>query len=213
MKTYIIEEIISSIEVKSKILDDNNFLDTLEEVAYVLVNTYKNGNKLLIGGNGGSAADAQHLACELVNKFYFDRMALPAIALTTDTSIITAIGNDYGYDNLFARQIQANGVEGDAFLAITTSGNSTNIIRAVEECKRKGVISIGLSGLTGGELSNKCDYCICVPSDITSKVQESHIMIGHILCGIIEKELCDRGEEYGRYNISWGVRNKVKRSC
>lgn len=207
MKTYLIEEIVSSIDVKSKILEDDILLDTLEEVAYILVNVYKNGNKLLIGGNGGSAADAQHIAGELISRFYFDRVALPAIALTTDTSIITAIGNDYGYEKLFERQIQANAIEGDAFLAISTSGNSENIIRAVEECKRRGVITIGLSGMTGGELRNKCDYCICIPSDKTPKIQESHIMIEHILCGILEKELCKRGEDCERYNLSWGTRN------
>lgn len=193
MKTYFIEEILSSIDVKSKILQDEELLNTLNAVAHLLVDVYKKGNKLLIGGNGGSAADAQHIAGELISKFYFDRHALPAIALTTDTSIITAIGNDYGYEKLFERQIQANAVDGDVFLGISTSGNSLNILRAVEECKRKGVITIGLSGKTGGKLKSICDYCICIPSESTPKIQESHIMIGHILCAIIEKELC--GEE------------------
>lgn len=190
MKTYFIEEILSSIDVKYKILQDEELLNTLNTVAYLLVEVYKKGNKLLIGGNGGSAADAQHIAGELISKFYFDRHALPAIALTTDTSIITAIGNDYGYEKLFERQIQANAVDGDVFLGISTSGNSLNILRAVEECKRKGVITIGLSGKTGGRLKSICDYCICIPSECTPKIQESHIMIGHILCAIIEKELC-----------------------
>ena len=144
---------------------------------------YKNGNKLLIAGNGGSAADAQHIAAEFVSRFFYDRPGLPAIALTTDTSMLTAIGNDYGFENLFSRQVQAQGSNGDIFIGISTSGNSINIIKAVEEAKLSGIFSVVFCG-EGGVLSRKADLAIDVPSNSTPHIQECHILIGHIICYI-----------------------------
>jgi D-sedoheptulose 7-phosphate isomerase len=193
MKKFVETQIKKSYEVKKSILENKEIFNEIIKIGEILIDVYKKGNKLLIAGNGGSAADAQHIAGELVSKFYFDRPALPAIALTTDTSIITAIGNDYGYEYLFSRQIEANGVKGDAFLGISTSGNSKNIIEGVKKAKEKGLITIGLTGETGGEMKNLCDYIIKVPSSETPRIQESHILIGHIWCSMIEKAIF--GEE------------------
>ena len=193
MTDYIKQQINESIQVKKSIYNNSFLISQIEEVSKVILDIYKNGNKTLIAGNGGSAADAQHIAGEFVSKFYFDRPGIPSLALTTDTSIITAIGNDYGYEKLFARQIQANGQKGDLFIGISTSGNSANIIEALYECKNKGIITVGLTGKNGGEMSNLCDYCIKVPSDQTPRIQESHILIGHIICSIIEEELFGKG--------------------
>jgi len=190
MNIDIKQEIEKSIYVKKELLKQ---IDIIEKIADIIVHTYKANNKLLIAGNGGSAADAQHIAGELVSKFYFDRPALGAIALTTDTSILTAIGNDYGYEKLFSRQIEAHGVKGDVFLGISTSGNSKNIIEGFKAAKEKGLITIGLTGKSGGEMKKICDYCICVPSNETPRIQESHILIGHILCAIVEEAIFDKG--------------------
>lgn len=147
----------------------------------------------MIAGNGGSAADAQHLAGEFVSRFYFERPGLPSLALTTDTSILTAIGNDYGYERLFARQIEANGKEGDVFIGISTSGNSDNIIEALKTCREKDITTIGMTGEIGGRMTELCDYCIKVPSQETPRIQESHILIGHIICSIAEESLFGKG--------------------
>ncbi len=189
MKDFITKEIQDSYNVKENILKDKNIIEIISKISEEAVNAYKNENKILIAGNGGSAADAQHIAGELVSRFYFDREGLPALALTTDTSILTAIGNDYGYENLFARQVQANGVKGDLFIGISTSGNSPNIIKAIEEARKKEIIIIGLTGSNKCKMDDLCDYIIKVPSAITPRIQEAHILIGHIICGIIEKEL------------------------
>ena len=147
------------------------------------------GNKILFAGNGGSAADAQHWAGELVSRFYYDRPGLPAIALTTDTSILTAIGNDYGYDYTFARQIEALGQEGDVFVAISTSGRSKNILRALDASEQKGVRVIGFTGAHGGDMAERCEVCFKVPSNETPRIQEGHEFIGHLLCSLIESEV------------------------
>lgn len=170
-------------------LQNAELLSQIEEVCRLITEAYKNNKKTLLAGNGGSAADAQHIAAELVNRFYIDRPGLPSIALTTDSSILTSIGNDYGYEQLFARQVQALGNEGDIFIGISTSGNSPNIIKALEACKEKGIISIGLTGASGGKMAGLCDYCIKVPSDETPRMQEAHILIGHIICYIVEQEI------------------------
>lgn len=193
MRNFVKDQIKKSYEIKKNILEDEELFNKIIRVGEVLTDLYKKGNKLLIAGNGGSAADAQHIAGELVSKFYFDRPALPAIALTTDTSIITAIGNDYGYEKLFSRQIEANGIKGDAFLGISTSGNSKNIIEGLKTAKEKGLITIGLTGESGGKMKNLCDYCICVPSNETPRIQEAHILIGHILCSVIEEAIFGKG--------------------
>jgi D-sedoheptulose 7-phosphate isomerase len=178
-----------SIETKALILEDEELLKTIMLITQKAIERYQQGNKILVAGNGGSAADAQHIVAELVARFYFDRAALPAIALTTDSSILTAIGNDYGYDKLFARQIEANGVEGDIFIAISTSGNSANIIEAIQSAKDKGISVIGLTGAKEGAMDALCDMIIKVPSSDTPRIQEAHILIGHILCGMIEEEM------------------------
>ncbi|MDU4961125.1 MAG: D-sedoheptulose 7-phosphate isomerase [Sporomusaceae bacterium] len=193
MQEFIKQQILASSDVKLAIFENNELLVLIEQVAKKIVLAYKAGHRTLIAGNGGSAADAQHIAGEFVSRFYFDRPGLPSIALTTDTSILTAIGNDYGYDALFARQIQANGVSGDVFLGISTSGNSANILNAIEECKKQGILAVGLTGATGGRMKGLCDYCIQVPSAETPRIQESHIMIGHILCAIVEAEIFGEG--------------------
>ncbi len=190
---YIYNQVKKSIEVKQKLFENKDLMTLVKEVALVTTEAYRNGNKTLIAGNGGSAADAQHIAGEFVSRFYFDRPGIPSIALTTDTSIITAIGNDYGYEKLFARQIQANGVKGDVFIGISTSGNSANIIEALKECKEKEIITVGLTGEKGGKMADMCDYCIKVPSNETPRVQETHILIGHIICAVVEESIFGKG--------------------
>ena len=179
----------NSIDTKTKILNDTEILSTIQKIADVIVEGYQNRKKVLSAGNGGSAGDAQHIVSELVSKFHFDRHGLSAFSLTTDTSILTAIGNDYGYEQSFSRQIQANGVEGDIFIVISTSGNSKNIILALQEAKKKGLITVGLVGGKECEADKYCDYIIHVPSVSTPTIQESHIMIGHIICALVEETI------------------------
>lgn len=188
-KELIIDQIQESIETKKKILLDADLLKQIYEAAEVVTEAYRQGKKTLIAGNGGSAADAQHIAGEFVSRFYFDRPGLPSIALSTDTSVITAIANDYGFDKLFERQVQAQAQKGDVFIGVTTSGNSENIVRALLACKDKGVTSIVLTGESGGKVAALCDVCLKVPSGETPRIQESHILIGHIICCIVEDAL------------------------
>ena len=152
----------------------------------------RDGRKLLFAGNGGSAADAQHWAGELVSRFYYDRPGLAAIALTTDSSILTAIGNDYGYDYTFARQVEALGQAGDVFIAISTSGNSPNILRAADAARARGIRVIGFTGASGGKLAPLADICFCMPSSETPRIQEGHELIGHLLCALVEAEMYPR---------------------
>ncbi len=193
MKAYIKEHFEESIKVKKQILEDEALIALIEKVAKELIKAYKDGKKTLLAGNGGSAADAQHIAGEFVSRFYFDRPGIASIALTTDTSIITAIGNDYGYEKLFSRQVEAQGVSGDVFIGISTSGNSKNILEALKVCKQKGILSVGLTGASGGAMNELCDYCIKVPSSCTPRIQEAHLVIEHILCAIVEEELFGKG--------------------
>jgi D-sedoheptulose 7-phosphate isomerase len=183
------QQISESIAVKEAMLSDAELLAQIEEIGELIVRTYRNGGKVMIAGNGGSAADAQHIASELVSRFAFERPALPAMALTTDTSILTAISNDYGYDSLFSRQIEASGRAGDVFIAISTSGNSPNIVRALATAGELGIISVGLTGATGGKMADLCRYCVNIPSTDTPRIQEGHITIGHILCATTEQVL------------------------
>lgn len=193
LNSCIKEHFQESILVKEQILKDENLITLIKNASLEVIKAYKKGNKTLLAGNGGSAADAQHIAGEFVSRFYFDRPGIASIALTTDTSVLTAIGNDYGYENLFARQVQAQGVSGDVFIGISTSGNSKNILKALEICKEKGILSIGLSGASGGAMNELCNYCIKVPSTCTPRIQEAHILIGHIICAIVEEELFGKG--------------------
>ena len=178
-----------SITTKQSILENENILETIKKIADRIVEVYRLDKKVLTAGNGGSAGDAQHIAGELVSKFFFDRPGLTAFSLATDTSILTAIGNDYGYEKLFSRQIQANAKEGDVFIGISTSGNSKNIVLALEEAKKKGVITVGFVGQKDCEMDKLCDYIIHVPSASTPTIQESHIMIGHIICALVEEAI------------------------
>ena len=193
MDTKVIDTIVSEIgntrAVLAAIIADRALVAGIADAANRCIETLKRGNKILFAGNGGSAADAQHLAGELVSRFKFDRPGLPGIALTTDTSILTAIGNDYGYDQVFARQVQALGVSGDLFVGISTSGRSRNVIAALEQCRDKGITAIGFTGASGGEMADLCDCCLRMPSNETPKIQEGHIVVGHILCQIIEASL------------------------
>lgn len=182
-------QIEQSVETKKAIYSNAELIGQIDAAAEKVTQAYRKGNKTLLAGNGGSAADAQHLAGEFVSRFYFDRPGMPSVALTTDTSILTAIGNDYGYDKLFERQVQAQGVSGDVFIGISTSGNSENILKALAVCKKKGIFSIGLTGQSGGKMKELCDICISVPSVETPRIQEAHILIGHIICCIVEMNL------------------------
>ena len=181
--------ISDSIETKNKILNDKFLISEIQRVADTIIDAYKKGNKVLTAGNGGSAADAQHMAGELVAKFLRDRKALKAMALTTDTSIITAISNDFGFENIFMRQIQANSDKGDVFIGISTSGNSKNIILALEEARKKGVITVGLVGEKECSMDKLCDIIIHVPSQKPPIIQESHLMIEHIICALVEENI------------------------
>ena len=183
------KQIEDSISVKEMILNDEMIIQNITKAAEMVLNCYQSGNKTLLAGNGGSAADAQHIAGEFVSRFYFDRPGIPSIALTTDTSILTAIGNDYGYEKLFERQVQAHGNAGDVFIGISTSGNSQNIVNALIKCKEKGVKTVGLTGRKNCQMDGLCDVCIKVPADETPRIQESHILIGHIICCIVEEGL------------------------
>lgn len=175
-----------SIEVKQKLIKQQS--DKIEAAANYFIDAYKSGKKVIAFGNGGSAADAQHLVAELVGRYKLERVGLPAIALTTDSSILTAIANDYGYDKVFERQIEANATPGDVILGISTSGNSPNVLLAIEKAKSLNAITIGLTGNDGGKLNEICDLCIVVPSNNTPRIQESHIAIIHTLCELLEKE-------------------------
>lgn len=172
-----------------RMADDARLLTQIAAALELSVSALRSGGKILFAGNGGSAADAQHWAGELVSRFYYDRPGLAAIALTTDTSILTAIGNDYGYDYVFARQIEALGQAGDIFYAISTSGRSKNIIRAIRTAKDKGMHVIGFTGSGGGEMEGLCDINFRVPSDETPRIQEGHEFLGHTLCALIEAEM------------------------
>lgn len=185
----ITDQINRSIAVKRKITEDQNLIGLIATVAEKCTEVYHRGGKTLLAGNGGSAADAQHLAAEFVNRFNFDRPGIPSIALTTDTSVLTSIGNDYGYEQLFARQIAALGSKNDLFFAISTSGNSKNLIEALKIARQKEIITVSLTGAAGGEMAKLCDYCIQVPSSEIPRIQESQIMIGHIICSIVEENL------------------------
>ncbi len=164
----------------------------LARVTSACVTALRNGGKLLFAGNGGSAADSQHLAAEIVSRFSFDRPGLPAFALTTDSSVLTGIGNDYGFERIFARQIEAVGVAGDVFFGISTSGRSANVLTALRTARERGLTTVGLTGADGGDMAAWCDHCLRVPSSSTAHIQEGHIALGHIVCLLIERELFAR---------------------
>jgi D-sedoheptulose 7-phosphate isomerase len=189
MRPFIRDELSKTLATIERISTDETLAAEVEKIAQACCAALRRGNKILLAGNGGSAADAQHIAGELVSRFHFDRPGLAAFALTTDTSVLTAIGNDYGYDRIFARQVNAVGAQGDVFIAISTSGQSPSILRALEEGRSKGLLTVGFTGAAGGDMPPLCDYCIRVPASETPKIQEGHIVLGHIICGLIECEL------------------------
>lgn len=178
------------LEVFQKIVEESS--ETIEDCAKLIFETFQSGNKILICGNGGSAADAQHLAAEFVGRYETERRGLPAIALTTDTSALTAVANDYGFESVFARQIEALAVEGDCLIAISTSGNSPNVISAIMSARQKGCKIIGMTGAKGKKLASLCDKCILIPAERTARIQEAHITIAHIWCEIIDERLMDK---------------------
>ena len=188
MKESIVKAFDESIRVKQAFLRDN--LEALTQAIDAIVAAFKRGNKLLLFGNGGSAADAQHIAAEFTNRFLIERPPLPAIALTTDSSALTAIANDYDYAQVFAKQVQALGKPGDIAIAISTSGNSPNVLAAIEACKKLNISTIGLTGGSGGNMIGKVDYMLRVAEGKNSpRIQETHILVGHVICDIVDQKL------------------------
>lgn len=188
----IIRIIKDSISVKERILVNNSLLNEIENVTQVVINVFKNKGKVFFCGNGGSAADAQHLAAEFSGRFYFDREPLFSEALHVNTSYLTAVANDYGYEHIYSRLIKAKGHHGDVLIGLSTSGNSQNIINAFQQAQELGLITIALTGESGGKLKSISDYLLAVPSDDTPRIQEAHIMVGHIICELVEKSLFEQ---------------------
>jgi D-sedoheptulose 7-phosphate isomerase len=187
LQSVIHHQLKSSIATIQSVMDDPSISSTLVSAAECTGNAMRNGRKLMVAGNGGSAAESQHLVAEFVSRLTVDRRALPAIALTVDTSILTAIGNDYDYENVFERQLEAIAQEGDVFFAMSTSGNSKNILKALRLARKLGVKTIGLAGNAGGQMGPLCDYSIVVPSKVTMNIQEAHLCLEHIFCMLVEK--------------------------
>jgi D-sedoheptulose 7-phosphate isomerase len=189
VRSHIVAQITEAQRIMAAMLNDSSLLSRVEDAARACVQSLRSGGKVLLAGNGGSAADAQHIAGEFVSRFAFDRPGLAAVALTTDTSILTAIGNDYGYEKLFSRQVQALGRKGDVFVGYSTSGKSPNVLRAFETAREAGLICIGFTGNRGGAMRELCHHLLEVPSADTPKIQEGHLVLGHILCGLAEAEI------------------------
>ncbi len=189
MKEYISQILKEAAELKTKAVNDEIFVSSIEKVATALVSCLQQNKKILVAGNGGSAADAQHFAAELVCKYEKDRAGFSAFALTTDVSILTAWSNDHDFEGVFARQINALGSVGDVFFGISTSGNSKNVIKAIEMAKEKGLVTVGLTGNGGGKIKEFCDYTIVVPATVTARIQEIGLTVIHILCGLIETQI------------------------
>jgi len=187
-----LDYLIRSRDTVQAAIDDPAFVAVIRDIVEVTANAIGNGRKLLLAGNGGSAADAQHLAGEMLSRLNYDRAPAAALALTTDSSVLTAIGNDYGYDRLFERQILGLGSPGDVFIAISTSGRSPNILRAIDAARKQRIVTVGFTGRTGGEMPSRCDMCLRAPSDSTPLIQQIHITAGHIICGLVEERLFPR---------------------
>jgi D-sedoheptulose 7-phosphate isomerase len=185
----ILDYLVRSRDTIQAAIDDPAFVAVIRDIVDVTANAISNGRKLLLAGNGGSAADAQHLAGEMLSRLNYDRAPAAALALTTDSSVLTAIGNDYGYDRLFERQILGLGRPGDVFIAISTSGRSPNILRAIDVARQQRIVTVGFTGMTGDEMPSRCDMCLRAPSDSTPLIQQIHITAGHIICGLVEERL------------------------
>ncbi|HLL28306.1 MAG TPA: D-sedoheptulose 7-phosphate isomerase [Xanthobacteraceae bacterium] len=186
---YAKKHLAASREAFVKAADDADFVAVLGKIADAMATSLKGGGKILLCGNGGSAADAQHIAGELLSRYEFDRAPMAAVALTTDTSVLTAIGNDYGYEQLFERQVLGLGKKGDVLVALSTSGRSPNILRALDAAKKSGVVTIGFTGKAGGEMASRCDFILRAPSDKTPVIQQIHITAAHVICGLIERSI------------------------
>jgi D-sedoheptulose 7-phosphate isomerase len=189
MRRHIVDQIGNTQKIMADMLDDSSLLSRVEDAANACIRCVRAGGKVLLAGNGGSAADAQHIAGEFVSRFAFDRPGMAAVALTTDTSILTAIGNDYGYEQIFARQIHAIGRSGDVFIGYSTSGKSPNVLEAFRIAREVGLICIGFTGNRGGGMRELCHHLLEVPSAETPKIQEGHLVLGHVLCGLVEHEI------------------------
>ena len=195
MHENIRKQILNSVSTAEMIAASPDILSVISDAASAVILTFRNHGKVMLAGNGGSAADSQHIAAEFVNRFYLDRDGLPAISLTTDTSVLTAIGNDYGFDRVFVRQISTLGNSEDVFIAFSTSGTSVNIIEALKECRIKGIKTIGFTGSSGGKMNDLCDILIKIPSAETPRIQEMHILIGHIICFEVEEAIFGNPEK------------------
>jgi D-sedoheptulose 7-phosphate isomerase len=207
LETDISGQIQESIDVKKRLLSGPT-IELIARMARRIAERLKAGNKLIVFGNGGSAADAQHIAAELVGRYRLERKGLAAISLTANTAVLTAVANDYGFEEVFARQVSALGKAGDVALAISTSGTSPNVLKGLEVARRFGLHTMGLSGQDGGRLLASAELCVCVPSGVTARIQEAHILLGHILCGLIEKlYFADAGAE-----TTWGPGNGARDS-
>lgn len=191
-ESLISQRVQESIEVKKKLL---GFKSLIKEISQKIVHAYRNNNKVILFGNGGSAADAQHIAAELTGKYYLVRKSLPAIALTVNASNLTAIANDYSFNHVFSRQLEGIGNEGDIAIGISTGGNSENVLEALQLASENGLVTIGLTGQDGGKMKDIVDLCLRVPSDDTPRIQEAHTVVGHIICEIVEKELFQEGDQ------------------
>lgn len=187
MRDLVREQLGNSLAVMQKVREDDRLVGAVSDAAAATARALLAGHKLLVAGNGGSAADAQHLVAEFVSRLTVDRPALRAVALTTDSSILTAIGNDYGYEHVFERQVEAIGQPGDVFLGISTSGQSPNVLRALELCRKRKITTIGFSGKEGGKMASLCDYNVIIPSSVTQYIQECHLALEHIFCMIVER--------------------------
>jgi len=183
------KSIIDSIAVKQKILEDQTLIENLQVISDVVVTTFRNDGKVLLCGNGGSAADAQHLAAEFTGRFYYDRPPLYAEALHVNTSYLTAVANDYSYNEVYSRLVKAKGRKGDVLIALSTSGNSENIIKAIHTAREQEMITIGMTGESGGKMKDICTHLLNIPSHDTPRIQEAHILLGHIICEIVESTL------------------------
>jgi D-sedoheptulose 7-phosphate isomerase len=193
MTDTIRSEMLGSVAVLTAMAEDASIAGTLQAIADACVRALRAGGKVLFAGNGGSAADAQHLAGEFVSRFNYDRPGLAGIALTTDTSVLTAIGNDYGYEHVFRRQVQALARPGDVLLGLSTSGNSPNVVAALEQARADGVVTVGFTGNRNGRMDALCDHLLRVPSGSTPRIQEGHIVAGHTLCGLVERAMFPNG--------------------
>lgn len=188
MQQQIRDIITSSIDTKKKVLSNDELITTINDITALLVKAFEAGNKVLFCGNGGSAADAQHLSAEFSGRFYSDRKPLPSEALHCNTSYLTAVANDYGYEHVYSRVVEGTGKPGDVLVALSTSGNSTNITNALQTAREIGMITVGFTGESGGEMKNICDHLINIPSTDTPRIQEAHIMVGHIICQLVEEQ-------------------------